>query len=82
MKPDKNNSIGRFRIIFIGLCLLGIYIVSSALYTMLTKREYWTEVSQMFIRKNINIPATRGNIYDSKGRLMAGTVPKYRLYLD
>lgn len=82
MKPDKNNSIGRFRIIFIGLCLLGIYIVSSALYTMLTKREYWTEVSQMFIRKNINIPATRGNIYDSKGRLMAGSVPEYRLYLD
>lgn len=82
MKPDKNNSIGRFRIIFFGLCLLGIYIVSSALYTMLTKRQYWTEVSQMFIRKNINIPATRGNIYDCKGRLMAGSVPEYRLYMD
>lgn len=82
MKPDKNNSIGRFRIIFFGLSLLGIYIVSSALYTMLTKRQYWTEVSQMFIRKNINIPATRGNIYDCKGRLMAGSVPEYRLYMD
>ena len=82
MKPDKNNSIGRFRIIFLGLCLLGIYIVSCALYTMLTKREYWTEVSKKFIRENINIPAKRGNIYDCKGRLMAGSVPEYRLYMD
>ena len=82
MKPDKNNSIGRFRIIFFGLCLLGIYIVSSALYTMLTKEEYWTTVGQMFVSKNIKIPAKRGNIYDCKGRLMAGSLPEYRLYMD
>lgn len=82
MKPDKNNSIGRFYIILAALCLVGIYIVSSALYTMLTKRDYWTEVSKKFIRENISIPATRGNIYDCKGRLMAGSVPEYRLYMD
>lgn len=82
MKPDKNNSIKRFRIIFFSICLVGIYITSSALYTMLTKEEYWTEVSKKFIRQNIVIPATRGNIYDSKGRLMAGSVPEYRLYMD
>lgn len=82
MKPDKNNSIGRFRIIFFGICLLGIYIISSALYTMLTKQDYWNEVSKLFIRHNIVIPATRGNIYDCKGRLMAGSVPEYRIYMD
>lgn len=82
MKPDKNNSIGRFRIIFFGICLLGIYIISSALYTMLTKQDYWSEVSKLFIRHNIVIPATRGNIYDCKGRLMAGSVPEYRIYMD
>ena len=82
MKPDKNNSIGRFRIIFFGICLLGIYIISSALYTMLTKQDYWSEVSKLFIRHNIVIPGTRGNIYDCKGRLMAGSVPEYRIYMD
>lgn len=82
MKPDKNNSIGRFRIIFFGICLLGIYIISSALYTMLTKQDYWSEVSKLFIRHNIVIPATRGNIYDCKSRLMAGSVPEYRIYMD
>lgn len=82
MKPDKNNSIGRFRIIISAMCILGIYIVSSALYTMLTKQEYWTEVSKKYIRENIKIPATRGNIYDCKGRLMAGSVPEYQIYMD
>ena len=82
MKPDKNNSIGRFRIIFFGICLIGIYIISSALYTMLTKQDYWSEVSKLFIRHNIAIPSTRGNIYDCKGRLMAGSVPEYRIYMD
>ena len=82
MKPDKNNSIGRFRIIFFGICLIGIYIISSALYTMLTKQDYWSEVSKLFIRHNIAIPSTRGNIYDCEGRLMAGSVPEYRIYMD
>ena len=82
MKPDKNNSIGRFRIILILMCIVGLYIISSALYTMLAKRDYWTEVSRKFIRENIAIPATRGNIYDCKGRLMAGSVPEYHIYMD
>lgn len=82
MKPDNNNCISRFLVLFIALCLLGVYIVSSALYTMLAEEDYWKEVSNKFIRQNIAIPATRGNIYDCKGRLMAGSVPEYRLYMD
>ena len=82
MKPDKNNSIIRFRILLLALCLAGIAIVSTALYTMLTKREYWTVVGKRFIKENITIPATRGNIYDCKGRLMAASVPEYHIYMD
>lgn len=82
MKPDKNNSIGRFRIIFVIMLLVGVYIVGSAMYTMLAEKDYWTEVSKKFIRENIAIPATRGNIYDCKGRLMAGSVPEYHLFMD
>ena len=56
--------------------------MSTALYTMTVKREYWTEVSKKFIRENIAIPATRVNIYDCNGKLMAGSIPEYRLYMD
>lgn len=82
MKADKKNTIGRFRIIVILMALVGVYILSTALYTMVSKREYWTEVSKMFVKENVPIQATRGNIYDCNGKLMAGSVPEYRLYMD
>lgn len=82
MKADKKNSIGRFLIIVIIMGLMGGYILSTALYTMTSKREYWTEVSKMFVKENVPIQATRGNIYDCNGKLMAGSVPEYRIYMD
>ncbi|MDE5561086.1 MAG: transpeptidase family protein [Bacteroidaceae bacterium] len=82
MTPDKKNSIGRFRIIVISMTVLGLYILGTALYTMLARQEYWTVVSKKFIKNNVGIPATRGNIYDCKGRLLAGSIPEYHLYMD
>ena len=83
MKADKNNSIGRFRIIFLVMCLAGLYILGSALHTMLPPTsEYWEKVSKRFIKENLPIPATRGNIYSWDGQLLAGSIPEYRLYLD
>lgn len=64
------------------MCLAGLYIVGSALRTMLTRDEYWTQVSKRFVRENLTIHPNRGNIYDCQGRLMAGSVPAYRLYMD
>ncbi len=82
MTPDKNNSTTRFFILFLIMCAAGGYILSTALHTTLTKRDYWTAVSKRFGKENIPIPTTRGNIYDCKGRLMSGSVPEYRLYID
>ena len=83
MKADKNNSIGRFRIIFLLMCLAGLYILGTALHTMLPPTsEYWDKVSKRFIKENLPIPATRGNIYSWDGQLLAGSIPEYRLYLD
>ena len=82
MTPDKNNSTKRFFILFLAICAVGAYILSTALYTMLTQRDYWTCVSKRFGKTDIPLPTTRGNIYDCKGRLMAGSVPEYRLFID
>ncbi len=82
MTPDKNNSTTRFFTLFLIMCAVGGYILSTAVHTMLTRRDYWTAVSKRFGKENIPLPTTRGNIYDCKGRLMAGSVPEYRLYID
>ncbi len=82
MLPDKKNSVKRFLIICILMGLISVYILGKATYTMTSQQEYWTEVSKIFVRENLEVPATRGNIYDCKHRLMAGSVPEYRMYMD
>jgi LPXTG-site transpeptidase (sortase) family protein len=39
-------------------------------------------VASRFVTENLPIPAARGNLYDSEGHLLAGSVPEYRLYMD
>lgn len=82
MKSTSNGT-NRFRVLFILMCGIGVYILSCALRTMLPpEREYWLEVSKQFTRKNIELPANRGNLLACDGQLLAGSVPEYRLYLD
>lgn len=83
MKADKKNSIGRYKIILALVALVGIYIISTAVRTMLPPySNYWEEVDKRFTKENIAIPANRGNILDCNGQVLSGSVPEYRLYMD
>ena len=82
MKADKKNSILRFAIIIAMLTLVGAYIIITALNTMIYRHDYWQAVASRFVTENLPIPAARGNLYDSEGHLLAGSVPEYRLYMD
>ena len=46
------------------------------------EREQWREVDRQNKRDSIVVPASRGNIYSSEGKLMAGSIPYYKLYID
>ena len=83
MKADKNNSIGRFKGIIALMAFAGIYILGTALHTMLPPRsEYWEEVSKRFTKANIPVPAARGNLLGCDGQILVGTLPKYKLLMD
>ena len=47
-----------------------------------TNGDYYRELSENRVFKNIEIPANRGNIYSEKGRLLATSVPKYDIRFD
>lgn len=81
-RKQQNRATGRFRTIFLVLVAMGLYILGTALTTMLTQRDYWTQVSKQFVKENITMKAERGNMLDTKGRLMVSTVPEYRIYMD
>ena len=79
---NNKKSIKRFRLIFAALCLVGIYIVGTALSTMLLRADYWRQVSQRYVSDSIVVPAMRGNIISADGKVMVASLPKYRLFMD
>lgn len=82
MNPDNKKSIQRFRIILIVISLIGVYILGTALSTMLFKADYWDQVSQRFISDSLRVEAMRGNILSADGQVMVASLPKYRLFMD
>lgn len=81
MQANKDKAPKRYIFIFVLMCLVGLYILSKALYTMLPpESDYWKEVGRN--SKTARIPANRGNILSCDRQVLSGTVPKYALYMD
>ena len=78
---NKDKAIRRYIFIFVLMCLVGLYILVKAVYTMLPpESDYWKEVGRN--SKTAKIPANRGNILSCDRQVLSGTVPKYALYMD
>ncbi|MBR7018625.1 MAG: transpeptidase family protein [Prevotella sp.] len=64
------------------MVLLGLMIVGKALYTATVKRDYWMKVADRLKRDSVDVKPVRGNILSCDGRLMASSLPEYKLYMD
>lgn len=64
------------------MILFGVAVILKAGYMMFFEREYWEKVADRFVKENIPIKPTRGNIISADGKLMASSLPEYRIYLD
>lgn len=78
---NKDKGPRRYVVIFVLMCLVGLYILAKAVYTMLPpESDYWKAVG--LNSKTDKIPANRGNILSCDRQVLSGTVPKYALYMD
>jgi len=64
------------------MLLFASSIIFKLINIQFTNGDYYRELSENRIFKNIEIPANRGNIYSEKGRLLATSVPKYDIRFD
>lgn len=72
----------RFAIIFVGI-LAGFVLVWIKIFLIQTReRPRWEAVEKKQESKIVPIPATRGNIYDCNGQLLAGSMPEYLVFMD
>lgn len=69
-----------FVILFLGM--LGVAIIVKAGIVMFAERQYWQDVADRFVKENVVVKPNRGNILSNDGKMMASSLPEYRIYMD
>lgn len=82
MAVNKKNIMTRYFFVILLMGMVGVSIVIKAGITMFAERQYWQDVADRFIKENVTVKPSRGNIISSDGRLMASSLPEYRIYMD
>ena len=72
----------RARIVYAGMLLFSLAILSRMLYLQIAERDYWAEKAKNTTTKMIDVEANRGNIFDCEGSLLATSVPVYDISMD
>jgi len=79
---NKKNIMTRYFFVVLIMGLAGVAIIVKATMTMFAERQYWQDVADRFVKENVTIKANRGNILSADGKLMASSLPEYRIYMD
>lgn len=82
MAVNRKNIMTRYFFILLVLLLAGVFVIVKAGIIMFAERNYWMEVADLFVKENIPVRPNRGNILSSDGKLMASSLPEYRIYMD
>ncbi len=82
MSDEQRNTVWRFAIIF-AVILLGFFaVLGKIIYIQAVERDAWLKVAEKQVPTNKPIKATRGNILDCNGQLLASSMPQYYMYMD
>lgn len=81
MSENLKNTVLRFAIVFAVITLLFVVVFVRIIVLQTAQRDKWEGV----VNREDNykpIKAIRGSIYDCEGRLLASSVPQYRIFMD
>lgn len=79
---DRKRIIPRYKIIAYVMVLVGLVILGKAFVIATVKRDYWMDVASRLKKDSVDVKPVRGNILSCDGRLMASSLPEFRLYMD
>lgn len=82
MYDEQQNTVWRFAIIFIAIFIGFAAVLGRIIYIQAFEREAWLKVAEQQVPTHRPIAATRGNILDCNGRLLASSMPQYYMYMD
>ena len=79
---DRKKIVPRYKMLAYAMLLVGVMIICRALYISTVKRDYWMQVASRLKKDSVDVKPTRGNILSCDGRLMASSLPEFKLYMD
>lgn len=82
MIPGQKNIMLRYTFIVFIMALLAVAVIVKAGIIMFAERQYWKDVADRFVKENVEIRPNRGNIISADGKLMASSLPEYKIYMD
>lgn len=82
MSEEQRNTVWRFAMIFIVILLGFVAVLVKIIYIQAVERDEWLKVAEKQVPTIRPIKATRGNILDCNGRLLASSMPQYYMYMD
>lgn len=82
MSDEQRNTVWRFAMIFILIALGFVAVLVKIIYVQTVERDEWLKVAEKQVPTNRPIKATRGNILDCNGQLLASSMPQYYMYMD
>lgn len=82
MSDEQRNTVWRFAIIFSVIALGFAAVLAKIIYTQTVERDEWMKVAERQVPTHRPIRATRGNILDCNGKLLATSMPQYYMYMD
>lgn len=82
MIDEQRNTVWRFAIIFAVILCGFLAVMGKIIYVQTVERDEWLKVAEKQVPTRKPIQATRGNILDCNGQLLASSMPQYYMYMD
>ena len=79
---DRKKIIKRYKVVAYATLAVGLVVLFKVAYIATAKRSYWMKVAATLKRDSVDVKPIRGNILSCDGRLMASSLPEYRMYMD
>src|SRR5659263_211734 len=78
----RDEIVWRSGIVYFAIALLAAALLVRILILQYVQHGKWSDMSEKFVYKTGEMPASRGNILANDGRLLASSVPYYTIYMD
>ncbi|MBC7904740.1 MAG: transpeptidase family protein [Gemmatimonadaceae bacterium] len=78
----KKDILWRVYLGFIGIVVLGVFVIGRAAYIQQVQGKYWLGKSDSLHTRMMPLQAERGTIYSADGSMLSTSIPYFDIYID